>query len=219
MGAAVVAAQYKYSNGELDWSVATRPLPGEDLCGDNHLVAQTASGWLLAVADGLGHGPEAAVASQALVEVLKRHIEKPPVELIRLSHDALRNTRGSAAAIVTIDKARSLLSWVGVGNVEGVIRHAPPSVSPFEYITMRGGIVGYRIPGLQPSFLQLLDGDLLALATDGIDGDFVRDILPPYPPDVLAAYILDHYAKSTDDALILVARWRFPVTKEEERPL
>lgn len=198
------------SNGELDWGVATRALPGEVRSGDGHFVAETTSGWLLAVADGLGHGPEAAVASTAFVEVLQRHIEEPPVALIRLCHEALKKTRGSAATVVTIDRRRCLLSWAGVGNVEGVIRHAHPAVSHTEYITMRGGIVGYRIPGLHPSTLQLLDGDTLVLATDGIHGDFVRAIGLSHPPEKLAGYILEHFAKPTDDALVLVARWRFP---------
>ena len=205
-------------HGELDWGVAARPLPGEGLSGDNHLVAQTASGWLLAVADGLGHGPEAAVASQALMTVLQQHREQSPVELIRLCHDALRNTRGCAATVVTIDRSRSLLSWVGIGNVEGVILHADSAASPTEYITMRGGIVGYRIPALQPSSLHLLDGDILALATDGIDSYFVQAILPSHPPREIAASILAHYAKPTDDALVLVARWRFPAEKQGAHP-
>ena len=33
-------------------------------------------------------------------------------------------------------------------------------------------------------------------------------------PDKLAGYILEHYAKPTDDALVLVARWRFPSTAQ-----
>lgn len=198
------------NSGELDWGVATRAFPGEKKSGDKHFVARTSTGWLLAVADGLGHGPEAAVASRALVKVLERHTEEAPVELIRLCHEALKNTRGSAAAVVTIDRERCLLSWSGVGNVEGVIRHAPPASLPTQYITMRGGIVGYRLPGLLSSFLQLQDGDTLVLATDGIEGDFVRAVDLPYPPDKLARHILEHYAKPTDDALVLVARWRFP---------
>jgi serine/threonine protein phosphatase PrpC len=205
-------------NGELDWGVAARALPGEERSGDDHFVVETTKGWLLAVADGLGHGPEAAVASTAFVEVLKRHIEEPPVELIRLCHEALKDTRGIAATVVTIDRARCLLSWAGVGNVEGVIRHAHPATSPTEYITMRGGIVGYRIPGLQPSVLRFQDGDTLVMATDGIDGDFVRAIGSPHPPAQLAESILDRYAKSTDDALVLVARWRFIATVQEEGP-
>lgn len=206
------------SDGKLEWGVASRAFPGEKQAGDNYFVAQTPSGWLLAVADGLGHGPEAALASTALLVVLKNHIEKTPVELILLCHEALKNTRGSAASVVTIDCARSLLSWAGVGNVEGVIRHAGPTDSPTEYINMRGGIIGYRIPALQPSFLRLQDGDVLVLATDGIDCDFVQAIGAPHPPDKLAGYLLEHYAKLTDDALVLVARWSLSLTPQEGEP-
>jgi phosphoserine phosphatase RsbX len=206
MGA--LAVKTVCGNGELDWGVAARALPGEVQAGDNHFVAETTAGWLLAVVDGLGHGPEAAAASRAFVEVLKYHIESSPVELIRLGHTALKNTRGCAASVVTIDRARNLLSWAGVGNVEGIILHGQPAASPTEYITMRGGIIGYRIPILQPSFLRLQEGDTMVLATDGITGGFVRAIGYPYPPAKLAIHILEHYAKPTDDALVLVARWR-----------
>lgn len=198
-------------NGALEWFIATRPFPGEEHCGDSHLVAETATGWLLAVADGLGHGAEAAVASRSLMEVVRRHLDESPDRLIRLCHEALKNTRGSAATVATIDRKRCLLSWAGVGNVEGVIRHADPAL-PREYITMRGGIIGARIPGLQPSFLQLQDGDILVLATDGIDCRFVQAMGLPHPPDKLAGYILERYAKPYDDALVLVARYLFTAT-------
>ena len=204
-------------NGILEWHTAMRPFPGEEQCGDSHLVVETTTGWLLAVTDGLGHGAEAALASRTLVEVLRRHIEEPPDRLIRRGHDALKNTRGSAAAVVTIDRKRCLLSWAGVGNVEGVIRHADPAL-PKEYITMRGGIVGARIPGLQTSFLQLLDGDVLVLATDGIDCRFVQAIGLPHPPDKLAEYILDRFGKHHDDALVLVARYLFNATTPGGNP-
>lgn len=198
-------------NGALEWFIATRPFPGEEHCGDSHLVAETTTGWLLAVADGLGHGVEAAVASRSLMEVVRRHLDESPDRLIRLCHEALKNTRGSAATVVSIDRKRCLLSWAGVGNVEGVIRHADPAL-PREYITMRGGIIGARIPGLQPSFLQLQDGDVLVLATDGIDCRFVQSMGLPHPPNKLAGYILERYAKPYDDALVLVARYLFTAT-------
>lgn len=192
----------------LKWSVATRALPGETECGDCHVVEQTASGWLLAVADGLGHGPEAAYAGKTFQNVLVRHKDETPEKLIRLSHDALKNTRGIACTIVTIDSQQNLLSWISVGNVEGIVRRCNPAASSIEYVTMRGGIVGYRLPELQTSYLRLTECDILALATDGINSDFTSTVSSVHPPDVLAARILDHYAKPADDALILIARWQ-----------
>ncbi len=192
----------------LTWGVAMRALPGETECGDRHVVEQTENGWLLAVADGLGHGSEAAFASTIFLNVLVRHKEETPENLIRLSHDALKSTRGIACTIVTINSQQNLLSWIAVGNVEGIVRHRNPTASSSEYVTMRGGIVGYRLPELQTSCLRLADGDTLALATDGIDGNFVSIVSSVRRPDVLAGLILDHYAKPSDDALILIARWR-----------
>jgi phosphoserine phosphatase RsbX len=193
---------------ELNWGAATRPLPGETECGDCHFVEQTATGWLLAVADGLGHGPEAAFAGAIFLDVLIRHKDETPENLIRLSHDALKNTRGIACTIVTINSRQNLLSWIAVGNVEGIVRHCNPAASSIEYVTLRGGIVGYRLPELQTSHLRLIDGDTLAIATDGIDSDFVSTVSAVQPPDVLADRILEHYAKPADDALILIARWQ-----------
>ena len=36
----------------LDWAVAARPAPGEDVCGDLHLVSPASDGVLLAVIEG-----------------------------------------------------------------------------------------------------------------------------------------------------------------------
>ncbi len=194
-------------NRQLDWGVATRALPGETENGDVHLVIKTANGWLLAVADGLGHGSQAAVASSIFIEVLCRHINETPLNQIRLSHEALIGTRGIACTIISIDSKQNLLSWVGVGNVEGVVCHQGPVAVPNEYVTMRGGVVGYRLPELHLSHLRLLDGDTIALATDGIANNFIEIISAPHPPEVLANRILNSYAKPVDDALVLIARW------------
>lgn len=201
----------------LDWGIAARPLPGEELSGDQYFVARTGTGWLLAVADGLGHGPKAALAGTALIDVLRERNEQSPAALIRLCHEALKATRGCAAVIAAIDEREHLLNWVGIGNVEGVLRHDRTTDQPSDYITMRGGIIGYRIPAaIQPASLRLTDGDLLVLATDGIDNAFAQAELPAFPPLQLAKYILHRYAKSADDALVLVGRWHAPNPPLEE---
>jgi len=201
-------------DGELVWGVAARAIPGEEQCGDGAHAAVTGTGWLLAAADGLGHGQEAAIASTAFMNVVQQHPEKQPAELIRLCHDALRNTRGCAGTIVTIERKRRLLSWAGVGNVEGVLLHAGPASRRADYITLRGGIIGYRLPELQTSSIFLLDGDILILATDGIASDFVHAVALQYSPGELARYILDRYGKATDDALVLTARWRVALPQQ-----
>jgi serine/threonine protein phosphatase PrpC len=184
--------------GQLDWGIATRPLPGHAESGDIHFIKRTSAGWLIAVADGLGHGPEAATASRALVEVLDQHAEEPLVDLIRRCRERLQTTRGTAVSLASIETARSTLTWIGIGNVEGVLRHVAPSSSPTEYITQRGGIVGYRLPELQPSVRPLMDDDILVLATDGIREGFAEALASEYlqhPPQTIAERIADRAAQ------------------------
>ena len=40
----------------IEWSVASRALPGQSVSGDLHVVVPTADGALIGVIDGLGHG-------------------------------------------------------------------------------------------------------------------------------------------------------------------
>jgi len=201
-------------NRQLEWSIAERPYPGERLSGDKHLIVETRTGWLLAVVDGLGHGPQAAAVSRSFVDILAKNSELELVRLLQVCHAALQSTRGSACAIVSIDYQSCLLKWIGVGNVEAVVRHKQNGNVSNEYITMRGGIIGYRLPELQPSSLNLADGDVLAMATDGIDSDFVELLEMDLSPGLLASTILERYAKPTDDALVLVARYRIPAGQE-----
>src|SRR5690349_12113590 len=49
----------------VDAAGITRPLTGEEVCGDAYATRRTGSGLTLMVSDGLGHGPLAASASSA----------------------------------------------------------------------------------------------------------------------------------------------------------
>jgi negative regulator of sigma-B (phosphoserine phosphatase) len=73
-------------------------------------------------------------------------------------------------------------------------------------LLLRGGIIGGEIPPLQASVLPVSQGDMLYLATDGIGGEFVHEIISPELPQRTAEVILSRYAKGDDDALVLVAR-------------
>ena len=59
------------SSHHLTYSVFSEAVPGEEVCGDQWLIKEFPDALLVAVADGLGHGKEAAEASTAAMEVLK----------------------------------------------------------------------------------------------------------------------------------------------------
>ncbi len=190
----------------LDWGVATRALgPGES--GDRHLVAFTPRGALIAVMDGLGHGPEAAFAADVAARVLERHATEPLEALLKRCHAELKHTRGVVMTLATITWPEGRLTWVGVGNVEGRLLRSPASPGRgAESTLLMGGVVGYRLPGVRLGIHQLAPGDVLILATDGIAASFADDLFAQDRPQEIADRILRLHRRH-DDALALVVRY------------
>jgi hypothetical protein len=57
------------------------------------------------------------------------------------------------------------------------------------------------------STLTIRRGDVLVFATDGIEAGFGDSLKVTGSPHDIAQRILDHHAKITDDALVLVVRY------------
>lgn len=192
----------------LEWAVATRTLPGETESGDLSLVKPIASGVLVAVVDGLGHGADAAAAARAAVEAIGRHAQESPSAVFERCHRALHGTRGVVMSVAAFGRAERSMTWLGVGNVEGVLLPADGIGRARGALLTRGGIVGSEMPRLQPHTLPVAPGDLLILATDGIREGFADALAVDATPQQLADHILASHSKGTDDALVLVARYR-----------
>lgn len=191
-----------------EYAVVARPLGGESQSGDASLVQATDHGLLVAVVDGLGHGEEAAAAAEAAIEVFREHAGLPLATLFQRCHERLQATRGAAVVLAALDSASATLTWAGVGNVEALLVAALPAGGRArQWLTNRGGVVGYRLPAVEPRVVPIRPGDLLILATDGIDERFGSEQIPSYTPDELAHAILERHGKATDDALVLVLRW------------
>lgn len=191
----------------LDYGVAAQALPGQRVSGDQHVVKQFRGGALVAVIDGLGHGDEAAFAAAIAARTLEDHAEEPVIALIERCHAGLRRSRGAVMTLASLRDADGMMSWIGVGDVEGVLLrcNAAPDTRR-EFIIGRSGVVGQQLPPLRASAVRVHRGDLLVLATDGIRSSFAGTIVGTEPPQPFAARILAQYAKTTDDALVLVAR-------------
>lgn len=192
----------------VDWAVATRALSGESVSGDLHLVAPFPYGALAGVVDGLGHGPDAALAAAAAVELLTREAGAPVSALMASCHAALRGTRGVVMSLASFDAATDTLSWIGVGDVEGVLIRADPHNGPRDSIVLRGGVVGYQLPPLRERSSKIHPGDVLILTTDGVRPHFLVEAVNERQPREIADGVLAAYAKPTDDALVLVVRYR-----------
>jgi serine/threonine protein phosphatase PrpC len=192
----------------LHWGVATLALEGQTESGDLHLVRTVKDGALIAVVDGLGHGEEAAVAARLAVTTLEQYVEEPPLSLLQRCHVALKGSRGVVMSLARFDAPHGTMTWLGVGNVEGVLHHADWSErSARASLITRGGIVGSEVPAVQAAVIPVGAGDTLVFATDGIGGGFLADVSARDEPQRLADQILARHGKGTDDALVLVARY------------
>src|SRR6516164_9604195 len=109
------------SQSVLEWGVAQRALPGETVSGDRYVVHPVSDGVLIAVVDGLGHGAEAATAAEVATATLETYSREPVISLLERCHSALRHTRGAAISVASFSATNGSMTWVGVGNVEGVI--------------------------------------------------------------------------------------------------
>jgi phosphoserine phosphatase RsbX len=192
----------------VDYGVATLALPGETECGDLHLVQPVGSSVLVAVVDGLGHGAEAAEAARAAVTALRRNAQASVLGLLQACHHTLVGTRGVVMSLARFDLADSAMSWVGVGNVEGVLAYTDPGARRARTtLVTRGGIVGGELPQLRAEVMSIAPGDTLIFTTDGIKSGFADGLPTERSPQELADLILARYSKGTDDALALVARY------------
>ena len=189
----------------VEWTVAIRSLGNES--GDQYLVSRTADGGVLvAVVDGLGHGPEAASAAKTAIAVLEAGDERELGTRFLRCHERLRDTRGVVLSLALF--ATGSLTWLGVGNVDGVLLRS--GFSAPEQLLVRGGVVGRHLPSLEPSRLTVARGDTLILATDGIQSRFAEDPGVAFAAPPTAERILADHGKETDDALVLVVRYLGP---------
>jgi negative regulator of sigma-B (phosphoserine phosphatase) len=192
----------------LDLGVAVQKLTGEIESGDLHLVKPFQNGILVAVIDGLGHGPSAAEASRVAAETLESFPEKSLNSLIERCHQSLRGTRGAAITLASFNTYNGTMSWLGVGNVEGVLFHHVINFGQtMKSLLLHPGIVGCNLPQLHVRTIPVIPGDTLILVSDGIRYNFARSIPLSHSPQDIADRIITNHAKDNDDATVLVARY------------
>jgi anti-sigma regulatory factor (Ser/Thr protein kinase) len=187
--------------------VVCLPLAGEEVCGDAWAVVESADCLSVLVADGLGHGPEAARASRAAVSAVEQHPNTMPGELIQLIHGALRSTRGAAVGLARLDFHTEELHFVGVGNVAAAVHEADAR----HHLVSFNGIVGSNMQKLKVFTVAWTENMRLIMHSDGIGTSWD---LKQYPgllachPSVIAAVLYRDFARLRDDVTVLVVAQR-----------
>ncbi len=192
----------------VEWGVATRCRRGEATSGDLGLVCVTPGGALVAGIDGLGHGIEAARAAGTAGDVIRESASADLGLLVERCHAALKGTRGAAISLAFISTSEGGLTWLGVGNVEGRVLSADPSATqPKGSLPLTTGIPGHELPRLRIAALDVHPGDVLVLATDGIESAFADSLDISGSPRAISERILAGHWKPSDDALVVAVRY------------
>ena len=197
------------SKSGVELGIACATLAGQSESGDRYVYETFTDGVLLALVDGIGHGPEAAAAAETACTILRTHAGEPVIALAERCHWGLRRTRGVVMSLAAFDLRHNVMNWLGIGNVQGALRRFRwPIDQTEELLFLRAGVVGSQLPPLQASVLPVVPGDMLVLATDGVESGFAPRIDSREAATRTAQAILDRYNKRTDDALVLVARYQ-----------
>ena len=187
---------------------AELPLPGQSESGDLCFIKRVGTGTLLAVVDGLGHGQEAASAAHAAVGSIDRYSREPLLDLVKRCHQALVGLRGVVLGLAYLDPQAESMTWLGVGNVGGVLLRAdvkarPPRIS----LVPSAGFIGGELPNATMRTVPLTVRDTVILYSDGVKDGFAESLVLANSPQQIADHIIARHIKGNDDALALVARY------------
>lgn len=181
------------------------PAPYESVCGDAWAVATHGAQTTVLVADGLGHGPEAAKASQAAIDAFATAPDADLRDTLQRVHRELQTTRGAAVCALRVDMQSATVTYTGAGNIVGRVLSGVFDKS----IVTQHGTAGLQIRKPETTTLELPAHALVVLHSDGIETrwsvDLVRSLLQKDPTLVAAVLLRDH-TRHRDDATIVVIR-------------
>jgi serine phosphatase RsbU (regulator of sigma subunit) len=195
----------KQPDSDLESGVVCLPKIGEEISGDAWATAQDSGRTLLLVADGLGHGPQAAQASREAVRIFRANLGKSPKEIVEAAHAALRSTRGAALAIAEVDFEQLSVRFAGVGNISGTILAQEKTNSLVSY----NGTVGHEVRKIQEFVYPWPKGGLLVMHSDGLGTQWRLDRYPGLVakhPSLLAGVLYRDFNRGRDDVTVLVVR-------------
>jgi anti-sigma regulatory factor (Ser/Thr protein kinase) len=180
------------------------PIRGEEICGDDCAAVIAPNGMTLIVADGLGHGPEAASAANEAIRLFRNRQDRPIPELLEYLHNGLKATRGAAVAIARLDEIERRVQYGGVGNISGVIV-APDGV---RRMVSLNGTAGHNARKILAFDYAWSDG-VVVMHSDGLASSWSFDRYPGLVrmhPTLIAAVLYRDFSRGRDDVTVMVAR-------------
>lgn len=191
--------------GKTEYGFAAKALQGDE-CGDSGITLEQKGILLCAVIDGVGHGPNAAIAAVTAKNYIEANSEAPLTEILQGVHEVLKSTQGAVACLCRIELKSGQLTMAGIGNITCRIFRGLDS----ERLLSREGILGYMVSTPREHTRKLDNAALLLMHSDGVREHFelfeYPDLLKGNAASV-AARVVDTLGKNNDDASCLAVRF------------
>ena len=191
--------------GKTEYGFAAKALQGDE-CGDSGITLEQKGILLCAVIDGVGHGPNAALAAVTAKNYIEANSEAPLTEILQGVHEVLKSTQGAVACLCRIELKSGQLTMAGIGNITCRIFRGLDS----ERLLSREGILGYMVSTPREHTRKLDNAALLLMHSDGVREHFelfeYPDLLKGNAASV-AARVVDTLGKNNDDASCLAVRF------------
>ncbi|MGV9944467.1 ATP-binding SpoIIE family protein phosphatase [Streptomyces sp. NPDC003401] len=197
--------------GATSTAGVTRPISGEQVCGDAWGVRtdgdDAADGHAIVVmlCDGLGHGPLAARAGEAALRAFHGARDLSPEGVLNAVHLALRGTRGGAVSVMRIEPRARRVLFCGIGNVNGYLM----GEGSRRTLLPAPGIVGSHMRRLRTFEEPLPEHGALVMHSDGLTDRWDQGAMPgllSHSPLVVAGQLLREAGVRRDDASVVVVK-------------
>jgi anti-sigma regulatory factor (Ser/Thr protein kinase) len=182
-----------------------RPHPKCQVSGDGFTYLERKKP-LVAVVDGLGHGPDAALVRRLACSKLKDFAGHALQDILSRIHVELRGTRGAAMLVAELDNEARVIRYFSIGNIEGRVIGR----NSISHLQSQPGIVGYRLPCPQIREEPWRPGMALVITSDGVSSGWSKKDFPDWDkeePGLFCQRIVREFGRATDDAIALVVRY------------
>ena len=208
LGTVIVARVLAWPGREAAFagsSAVCVPMANETFCGDNWSIAEKEGTFSMIVADGLGHGPLAAKASDEAVRVFDADPFREPGRNSGIGARGTPLDAGPRLPWCGGDIDRRQIKYAGVGNISGCLLSGSESRGLFSHT----GTVGLQFHRIQEFDYPWPEKSTLVMHSDGLKSRWDMEAYPGLlqrHPAVIAGTLYRDFSRGRDDMTVAVVR-------------
>lgn len=178
---------------------------GKASCGDSYFVKDCGDYFVVAIADGLGSGTEARVASSRAIVLLEQCHAQSIVNVVQTINRQMSGTRGIVFAIAKFFPKGRFIEYASIGNIRFTLY---PSQGKRIRTLPQPGYLDGRTVQLEHQSFPYAPGDSFVMYSDGISAhsDWTNALRSATTPAQGMKKIRQLWERQNDDITVIVGR-------------